>query len=384
MIKKALEHFQKSPNMTDNIMPQVAQPKPTPSSRKPLIQWVVAASTAVLIALMLGIGNQHLARFQIPYSLEVQSDMSLELLDIPRQNPDKLLFAAAEVEDGDVSKPEKTTLDLEMILAGIKYNDQLVKTGEIKVVSTLEVNVVPSDENNHSDSKDSTIIFDSDRIRFDTLSKKDSISRSTILLPNSTWIIKNYADTNKKPSYDFHTYKHKYQFPVIDPRNVYSVNKHDDLQSYLRNENFQIQRTETLNDTICYVLEKKYTELSEEKQSDTFTRIWISPEQGFRYVKFEAQEPNKTDGNLNYTRVFVTHQKFGEIWFPRIFVSETTRFDTTGNKITSLTTLTTKDFKLNHPILPKTFTVEIPNDAILRVNNRKISNVEFLKKYKQE
>lgn len=81
MIREALEHFQISPNLTDNIMQEVTHLKPTPTGSKPFIPWAVAASSVVLIALMLGIGNQHLARFQKPYSLEAQSEMSVELVN---------------------------------------------------------------------------------------------------------------------------------------------------------------------------------------------------------------------------------------------------------------------------------------------------------------
>ena len=130
MIREALEHFQISPNLTNNIMQEVARLKPTPSGSKPFIPWAVVASTAVLIALMLGIGNQHLARFQKPYSLDAQSEMSVELVeapivqdiivepevrnqigsanpvgksDTPRQNPDEVLLASAKEEGKDVS-----------------------------------------------------------------------------------------------------------------------------------------------------------------------------------------------------------------------------------------------------------------------------------------
>ena len=45
--------------------------------------WAIAASSAVLIVLMLGIGSQYLARFQKPYSLDAQSEMTVELIDAP-------------------------------------------------------------------------------------------------------------------------------------------------------------------------------------------------------------------------------------------------------------------------------------------------------------
>ena len=84
MIREALSNFQLSPNLTDNIMQKVEHIKPAaPSGSKPLVPWVIGASTALLIVLMLGIGSQYLARFQQPYSLDTQSDMAVELVDTP-------------------------------------------------------------------------------------------------------------------------------------------------------------------------------------------------------------------------------------------------------------------------------------------------------------
>ena len=84
MIKEAIGNFQISPNLTDNIMREVARLKPAaPSVSKPLVPWVIGAASAVLIVLMLGIGSQYFARFQKPYSLDAQSDMTVELVDAP-------------------------------------------------------------------------------------------------------------------------------------------------------------------------------------------------------------------------------------------------------------------------------------------------------------
>ena len=136
MIREALEHFQISPNLTDNIMQEVMRLKPTPSGNKPVIPWAITATSIVLIALMLGIGNQYLAYFQQPYSLEAQTEMSVELVEAPivpilktepdvrhqigninavgknnspRQNPDEVLLAAADVEaENEVSVPKQS------------------------------------------------------------------------------------------------------------------------------------------------------------------------------------------------------------------------------------------------------------------------------------
>ena len=83
IIREALEHFQFTPNLTENIMQQISQLKPVPPSSKPIIPWLVAATSAVFIVLMLGIGSQFLAHFQKPYSLDSQSEMTVELLDTP-------------------------------------------------------------------------------------------------------------------------------------------------------------------------------------------------------------------------------------------------------------------------------------------------------------
>ena len=61
MIREALEHFQISPSLTDNVMQEISRIKPvSPSSSKPLVPWVVAASSVVLIVLMFGIGSEYL------------------------------------------------------------------------------------------------------------------------------------------------------------------------------------------------------------------------------------------------------------------------------------------------------------------------------------
>ncbi len=82
MIREALEHFQISPNLTENVMQEISRIKPaSPSSSKPLVPWVVAASSVILIVLMFGIGSEYLAHFQEPYSLDAQSETTIELVD---------------------------------------------------------------------------------------------------------------------------------------------------------------------------------------------------------------------------------------------------------------------------------------------------------------
>ena len=82
MIREALEHFQISPNITDKIMQKVSRMEPTtPDASKPLIPWAIGASSVVFILLLLGFGSQYLGLFQKPYSLEAQTETTVELVD---------------------------------------------------------------------------------------------------------------------------------------------------------------------------------------------------------------------------------------------------------------------------------------------------------------
>ena len=84
MIREALEHFQISPNLTSNIMQEIARLKPgSPTVSKPIMPWTIAASSVVMIILMFGIGSEYLARFQKPYSLDAQTEMTVEIVDTP-------------------------------------------------------------------------------------------------------------------------------------------------------------------------------------------------------------------------------------------------------------------------------------------------------------
>ena len=135
MIREALENFQITPNLTENIMQEISRLKPvTPSGSKPLMPWAVGVSTLAVVLLMLGVGSQHLERFQKPYSFDATSEMTVELIEVPvvldlesqpdirtqignavapskndgaGQRPDEVLFAAAQTDGEDVSIPKQ-------------------------------------------------------------------------------------------------------------------------------------------------------------------------------------------------------------------------------------------------------------------------------------
>ena len=143
MIREALEHFQITPNLTENIMREVSRLKPAaPSGGKPFVPWVIGVSTLAVVLLMLGIGNQHLSRFQRPYSFDATSEMTVEIIEAPvvlnletkpdvrtqignsvvsnknngaGQHPDEVLFAAAQAEGENVSVSKQEWIQAEPV-----------------------------------------------------------------------------------------------------------------------------------------------------------------------------------------------------------------------------------------------------------------------------
>lgn len=84
MIREALDNFQITPHLTENIMREIARIKPiTPSGNKPFLPWAIAASTIAVVFLMLGVGNQYLAYFQQPYSFDATSEMTVDIIEAP-------------------------------------------------------------------------------------------------------------------------------------------------------------------------------------------------------------------------------------------------------------------------------------------------------------
>ncbi len=84
MIREVLDNYQITPGFTEHIMREISHLKPAvPGSSKPLVPWVIAASTVALVFIMLGASNQYLSRFQKPYSFDAASEMTVELIEAP-------------------------------------------------------------------------------------------------------------------------------------------------------------------------------------------------------------------------------------------------------------------------------------------------------------
>ena len=154
MIREALGNFQITPNLTENIMQEIARLKPVaPSGNKPLVPWAIAVSTLAVVFLMLGVGNQYFSRFQKPYSFDATAEMTVELIEAPvvlnlesepdvrtqlgstarpskndgaGHQPNEVLFAAAQVDREDVPEnmpqnPQEDWYNLTLMNTKIGY-----------------------------------------------------------------------------------------------------------------------------------------------------------------------------------------------------------------------------------------------------------------------
>ena len=135
MIQQNLGSFQLPANLTETIMREVSRIVPAaPAASKPVLPWALSAASAVLILLLMAVGTQYLSRFQKPYSLNATSEPTVDLIealfvvDTPAkpavrnqvgssatpgrnsgagQQPDAQRFAAAAVDEVEVSTPKQ-------------------------------------------------------------------------------------------------------------------------------------------------------------------------------------------------------------------------------------------------------------------------------------
>ena len=174
MIREALENFQITPNLTENIMREASRLKPAaPSGGKPLVPWgTIGVSTLAVVLLMLGIGHQQLSRFQKPYSFDATSEMTVEIIEAPvvlalesepdvrtqigsasvssqndgaGQQPDDVLFAAAQAEGEDVSIPKQEWIQAEPLKGSDTTALSVTSDGELYTVADEGIYKMGSD-----------------------------------------------------------------------------------------------------------------------------------------------------------------------------------------------------------------------------------------------
>ena len=82
IIQETLGSIPLSPNLIENIMRNIdAIKQASPSGGKPLLPLAALGSSIILVILLMGASNQFIARSQQPYSLDAQSEPTIEIVD---------------------------------------------------------------------------------------------------------------------------------------------------------------------------------------------------------------------------------------------------------------------------------------------------------------
>ncbi|MYF99653.1 sigma-70 family RNA polymerase sigma factor [Candidatus Poribacteria bacterium] len=74
---------QLSKDLTETVLKQIAELKPTPQVVKPTLPWVAFGTATVLIMLLLGTLSQNTNIFQKPYNLEALSEPTVQIVEAP-------------------------------------------------------------------------------------------------------------------------------------------------------------------------------------------------------------------------------------------------------------------------------------------------------------
>ncbi|MDE0086214.1 MAG: sigma-70 family RNA polymerase sigma factor [Candidatus Poribacteria bacterium] len=84
IIRETLGSVPLRPDLTENIMRRIDTIKQTsPSGGKPLLPFAALGASAILVILLMGASKQFNANFQQPYSVDAQSEPTIEIVDAP-------------------------------------------------------------------------------------------------------------------------------------------------------------------------------------------------------------------------------------------------------------------------------------------------------------
>ena len=333
MIKEALENFQITPNLTENIMREISRTKQVaPSGGKPLVPWVIGVSAVAIMLLMLGFSNQYLSRFQKPYNFNAASEMKVELIDAPvvlnlEAEPDnrtQLGNANAQGKNNgaDQQVNNAVPLDLETIITRMKHYDNAVTsvTGDFVMEHHYEGREISK--------KAYTLMFEGEKTQVEQeegfpligywdgerswVGEKQSRTISYSVRPQ--WLI----PSNYDPRYWL-------TFPNLVPNNSYLF---EPLWRLLEKHESEIIGSEVLNGEKTSVIRLNIPDRSTEtfKRPAVSYKLWISHDKGFRLVKSELaftlenpREGTPFKQGVTYIRArkIAYHEYLSDVWFPK-------------------------------------------------------------------
>ena len=289
----------------------------------------------------------------------------------------------------DLPSVENTPDLLAVILSGIQHYDTLIQSGEGDVNYRRTQTVKPE----FDEARQFHLTFDGHKTRMDlTLYRlgqsKDTETSTIILDGKSMWSIHEDGRFlyTTQPSIFFSEWDPRAILTWGNPLTWSNPWNISGLDEYLEHGNFKVKNQQNLGKIRCYLLENSKEE-----------RVWIAPEQGFRCLKYEHKYRSRTsDPNNNpslkkgtpiVARKRVSYHKCGEAWFPKQSIRDSISIDENGQEhIIMRIEHETQNFRCNHTILEKTFTVEIPEQTKIYVPelDMELSKTELFNRYNLE
>ncbi len=278
-----------------------------------------------------------------------------------------------------VAFSQDDAIDLEMILAGIKHYDSLVKTGE-GVVLYKRVKMPGLTDDGHRKVVEYYLTFTQHQTRMDIPEYhvgKVHNPKLTVIQTKSEGEL-HVPDSNARRNRFAYFSAPTKNFFDWQPKRIMTDWEEGSLYEHLKEKKFEIKQKEELNRVTCYVLENIAGE-----------KIWISPEQGFNFLKYEYRFALKTTlpsrglsrGTPLVERRRAFYKKYEDVWFPKQTFIESYFIDKNGQEqLLTKTEIETKNFRVNHDIPEATFVVEVPDTVPIWVDDlrKNLSKKEFL------
>lgn len=80
LLQENLSSFQLPEQLSENIMKQISNLSPAPPAvNKPVMPWIVSSASAIVVVLLIGFGARQLFQFQRPFSIDAESERTIEI-----------------------------------------------------------------------------------------------------------------------------------------------------------------------------------------------------------------------------------------------------------------------------------------------------------------
>jgi hypothetical protein len=265
------------------------------------------------------------------------------------------------------SDTEVPELELDAIVAGVKYNDSLLKTGKghfiVRRAPTEEANqlLLSSGQRFQTGDTQLTVAFDGVKVRCETVADMIQIFDGEKQV--EVYLSEKYAGV-KKGGMSVGVRGERMMDERYDPRRwgLYITGKPlgKYLEKHLEEKAIKVVGQEHINRLLCYVVRVGPR------------KFWIAPEQGFRVLKsqYETSAPIPKPPFKELPVVFTVETVYQElkngIWFPKSSVKSSFLLDKKTGKQNLLVRdfLTVKAIEVNGDVSNQ-FQLNIPPDTLI-------------------